>query len=317
MQMTSPHNPDATAGLTPTRGDARTGVLDALGKRAVLAKLEVAAQRLPRAASRATSGIVSASPASALPEPVVIHVHDARLYGDVAFGGSVGAGEAYMRGYWTCDAARRRRAPVRAQHGCARRARRRARALHRAAAQGCARAQPQQPRRSRRNIAAHYDLGNEFFRLFLDETMMYSAAMFEHPRTIAARRAGRAPGSHLPQARSQAHRPPARDRHRLGRPRAARRARLWLPRDHHHHFPRAMDARARARARRPASRAASKCCARTTGTSTGTYDKLVSIEMIEAIGAPVLRHLLRAMRRAARHRRRDAAAGHHDRGSAL
>jgi len=35
---------------------------------------------------------------------------------------------------------------------------------------------------ARRNIAAHYDLGNDFFRLFLDETMMYSAATFEHPR---------------------------------------------------------------------------------------------------------------------------------------
>ena len=34
---------------------------------------------------------------------------------------------------------------------------------------------------SRRNIAAHYDLGNDFFRLFLDETMMYSAAVFERP----------------------------------------------------------------------------------------------------------------------------------------
>ena len=33
---------------------------------------------------------------------------------------------------------------------------------------------------SRRNIAAHYDLGNEFFRSFLDETLMYSAATFEH-----------------------------------------------------------------------------------------------------------------------------------------
>ncbi len=40
-------------------------------------------------------------PSPELPEPVVIHVHDPRLYGDVAFGGSVGAGEAYMRGYWT------------------------------------------------------------------------------------------------------------------------------------------------------------------------------------------------------------------------
>ena len=33
----------------------------------------------------------------------------------------------------------------------------------------------------RRNIAAHYDLGNDFFRLFLDETMMYSAATFTDP----------------------------------------------------------------------------------------------------------------------------------------
>jgi len=34
---------------------------------------------------------------------------------------------------------------------------------------------------ARRNIAAHYDLGNEFFRLFLDDGMMYSAAMFASP----------------------------------------------------------------------------------------------------------------------------------------
>jgi len=32
---------------------------------------------------------------------------------------------------------------------------------------------------SRRNIAAHYDLGNRFFELFLDETMAYSCAIFE------------------------------------------------------------------------------------------------------------------------------------------
>ncbi|MFT4767001.1 MAG: cyclopropane-fatty-acyl-phospholipid synthase, partial [Glaciecola sp.] len=32
---------------------------------------------------------------------------------------------------------------------------------------------------SKRNISAHYDLGNDFFRLFLDPTMMYSAAVFD------------------------------------------------------------------------------------------------------------------------------------------
>lgn len=33
---------------------------------------------------------------------------------------------------------------------------------------------------SRRNIVAHYDLGNEFFATFLDPTMTYSCAIFEH-----------------------------------------------------------------------------------------------------------------------------------------
>jgi cyclopropane-fatty-acyl-phospholipid synthase len=36
---------------------------------------------------------------------------------------------------------------------------------------------------SRRNIAAHYDLGNDFFRLFLDDTMAYSCGIFERPDT--------------------------------------------------------------------------------------------------------------------------------------
>src|SRR5690606_39959593 len=31
---------------------------------------------------------------------------------------------------------------------------------------------------SRRNIAAHYDLGNDMFELFLDPTMMYSSGIF-------------------------------------------------------------------------------------------------------------------------------------------
>lgn len=35
------------------------------------------------------------------------------------------------------------------------------------------------PLRARQDIAAHYDLGNELFELMLDETMMYSAAIFE------------------------------------------------------------------------------------------------------------------------------------------
>jgi cyclopropane-fatty-acyl-phospholipid synthase len=37
------------------------------------------------------------------------------------------------------------------------------------------------PRDSRQNIAFHYDLGNEFYRLFLDPALMYSCAIFDTP----------------------------------------------------------------------------------------------------------------------------------------
>lgn len=63
-------------------------------------------------------------------------------------------------------------------------------------------------RGSRRNIAAHYDLSNEFFALFLDETLTYSSAVFEsgdQPLADAQRRKYRSlakkaqlgPGDHV------------------------------------------------------------------------------------------------------------------------
>lgn len=42
--------------------------------------------------------------------------------------------------------------------------------------------------RSKQNILAHYDLGNEFFKLFLDSTMMYSCALYE-PESISLEQA--------------------------------------------------------------------------------------------------------------------------------
>ncbi|WP_103255566.1 SAM-dependent methyltransferase [Tabrizicola aquatica] len=37
-------------------------------------------------------------------------------------------------------------------------------------------------RQAKKNIAYHYDLGNDFYRLWLDETMTYSSAIFENPQ---------------------------------------------------------------------------------------------------------------------------------------
>lgn len=110
-----------------------------------------------------------------------IRIRDARFHAAAAFGGSVGAGRAYMEGWWDADD------PVAAVRILARNGR----ALSRWARGPAAVAGPalrlahavrrNTPGGSRRNISDHYDLGNEFFRLWLDETMIYSAAVFDRP----------------------------------------------------------------------------------------------------------------------------------------
>ena len=109
-----------------------------------------------------------------------IDVHDPRFYDAVARRRSVGLGESYADWLWDSpdlvgllrigarellrlDPARRRLAPL-------------ARPVHRLAMLPLLNTR----RGARRNIAAHYDLGNEMFETFLDtESMMYSSACFE------------------------------------------------------------------------------------------------------------------------------------------
>ncbi len=107
-----------------------------------------------------------------------IEVYDAAFYRQVTANGSVGAGEAYMSGWWQCDdlvalmrmLVRNRDLLDAMEGGPARLAGMAMRAWH---------ALRKNTRNgSRRNIAAHYDLGNDFFRLFLDETLMYSSAIY-------------------------------------------------------------------------------------------------------------------------------------------
>lgn len=108
-----------------------------------------------------------------------IDVHDADFYVMAGLRGSVGAGESYMAGGWsTPDLVAVVRLMVRNRHvleglegGLVRFAMPMLRAYHAARSNTV--------RGARRNISAHYDLGNEFFELFLDPTMMYSSAFFE------------------------------------------------------------------------------------------------------------------------------------------
>lgn len=115
------------------------------------------------------------------PLNVTLQVHDPRFYSDIAFGGSIGAGEAWMQGYWSVNdltalvriLLQNREVLDGMETGLARLTVPLQKALHwlnRNTRAG-----------SQRNIAAHYDLGNEFFALFLDPTMMYSSAIFAQP----------------------------------------------------------------------------------------------------------------------------------------
>ena len=84
------------------------------------------------------------------------------------------------------------------------------------------------PRQAPANIAAHYDLGNDFYRLFLDETMTYSSAVFEPPTSRSPMPSATSTGASRrgPGCRRAA-RP--RDRFGLGRLRAVRGRRTRLP----------------------------------------------------------------------------------------
>jgi cyclopropane-fatty-acyl-phospholipid synthase len=113
------------------------------------------------------------------PVSATLRVTDPRFYADTAFGGSVGAGESYIRGAWSCDDLTalvrimvRNRDILNGIEGGLARVRRPLfklfHHLHRNSQRGSA-----------RNIAAHYDLGNDLYRLMLDDTMAYSCGIFE------------------------------------------------------------------------------------------------------------------------------------------
>jgi cyclopropane-fatty-acyl-phospholipid synthase len=114
------------------------------------------------------------------PLRAVLHVRSNRFYRDL-LRGSVGLCESYMDGVWDCEdlVALTRIAALNV--GALDR-------LRRVFAPALIPVQRwlrwlarNTPSRARKRIAAHYDLGNELFSLFLDPTMMYSCAVFDEP----------------------------------------------------------------------------------------------------------------------------------------
>ena len=107
----------------------------------------------------------------------IIVRHDS-VYRDVLFNGTVGSGEAYMKGSWEspnlvnvirlmCNNMDRLN---KINRGWSKINSVLARSVHHLRANN--------KQNARLNIAAHYDLGNDFFEQFLDPTMMYSSAIY-------------------------------------------------------------------------------------------------------------------------------------------
>ena len=109
-----------------------------------------------------------------------VEVHDRRAY-PWALRGSTGLGEGYVEGLWSVDdpvalsrIACRNLGPLDAL-------RQRLQPLI-GPLQRAANLIPENSRAGARdNISAHYDLGNDLFEAFLDERMMYSSAVFDDP----------------------------------------------------------------------------------------------------------------------------------------
>ena len=109
----------------------------------------------------------------------VVTVHSPRFWRMLVQGGSLSAAESYLRGDWDCDdltsamrlLARESDVLQGIDAGWAR--------LLSSWRNAANRLRLNTRRGSRRNIAAHYDLSNEFFALLLDRTMTYSAGLFD------------------------------------------------------------------------------------------------------------------------------------------
>lgn len=111
-----------------------------------------------------------------------VRVHRSRFWKRLALGGSLGAAESYIDGDWDCDRV------VSLMELLARHARplaqieRRSSLVTRLWIRLRHAVRRNSPSGSRRNIAAHYDLSNELFAAFLDETMTYSSGIFASPK---------------------------------------------------------------------------------------------------------------------------------------
>ena len=141
-------------------------------------------------AGRTPQRRVFGAPAGELaPDAVAAHVTvlDDRAYAALVCEGSIGFGRGFIERWWTSDdPVAVVRFAIRNMDGIDR-LRNRTRRWTGWASDAIRTALPRDSReRNREDIGAHYDIGNDFFSLFLDETMTYSSAVFPTPSSSLA-----------------------------------------------------------------------------------------------------------------------------------
>ena len=213
--------------------------------------------------------------------PVRVEIHDPRFWPAIAFDGSNGSGDAYAEGWWTTNdltglvrlLARNAEALGGLDGGLARLAMPFFRFIHRLRRNTRAGA--------RENIHAHYDLGNAFFRRWLDPTMTYSSAHYAPGATLEQAQVAKIdrlldhvelkPGEHLVEIGT--------GWGELALRAAARGARVTTVTISEEQHRLAVE---RVRAAGLEERIDVRLC--DYRDLDGTYDKLVSVEMVEAVG---------------------------------
>lgn len=113
----------------------------------------------------------------------VIRVHDVNVFKAILFGGEPEAGNTYVKGWWSSDNlisvmrlfTLNREVLFSFKSGFA--------SIAKSAYAITHLANKNSRQGSKRNIHAHYDIGNDLYKLFLDESMMYSSACFTPEHT--------------------------------------------------------------------------------------------------------------------------------------
>lgn len=190
-------------------GESTGGWLDGLVARLAVPRLlsRLESWRAGRLTVHLPDGARHAFGAADAEPSVHLRVHSPALFRKFALSGDLGAGESYMDGDWSADDLPRLLELV-LRNGEALALDSRLSTLLNLPNDWLHRRRRNTRAGSRRNIRDHYDLGNDFYSLFLDETMTYSSAVFgDTDRPLAeaqrekyralARRIGLRSGQHV------------------------------------------------------------------------------------------------------------------------